>query len=220
MPRIFIGTFLSFEDQQKLAHIAAENHRLEEIWQLKPRWTKASKLHLTWLFIGSIDDQLVPKLSSTLTRTLSDRAKILGKEGRKELLVEFNKPEAWPSARKPRMVVLSSERVQKEVHVLASTIRKGLIPFFTEETEQEHNLEFRPHLTIIRLDRRIKDTSNDQEKIDRIQVPEFDPRLDVLAIKSLKETLPLKLKISEICVIESHSRRGADDYKIVSSVKI
>lgn len=213
MPRLFIGTFISRTEQQKLSVLPRQNEHLETFWRRKPRWVKPEKLHLTWLFLGDVDENLVGKVGSTLHKVLYERGVTQDDTEKKDLLIEFTKPEVWPSSRKPRMIVLTNQAKAPDLHALARTIRTGLIPFYTEETEQEHNQEFRPHITILRLDRRVE---NPPEKIAFQQ--KVDPRVEPSAINSLAEVLPVRLRVTEVCLIESHL--GGHDYKVLETVRI
>lgn len=212
MPRLFIGTFLNREDQRKLAVLPSDNEHLENLWQRKPRWVKPAKLHITWLFLGSVEDSLVAKVGSTLHKIIYERYKMQNEEDRQDLFMEFNKPEVWPNSRKPRLIVIANKPIPREVESLSRTIRTGLIPFYTEQTEKEHNQDFKPHVTLLRLDRRIETPA---EKLD---IHRVETRVDTGAINSLDEALPIRLKVDEVCLVESQV--GGFDYKILDTVRL
>ncbi len=212
MPRLFIGTFLSQDDQQKLSVLQSDNEHLESLWERKPRWVKPVKLHITWLFLGSVEQNLVAKLSSTLHKVIYERNKMQNDEDRKDLVMEFTKPEVWPNSRKPRLIVVANKPIPRAVESLARTIRTGLIPFYTAQTEQEHNQDFKPHVTLMRLDRRIE-TPADKLAFHRVEI-----RVDPTAINSLDEALPIKLKVEDVCLVESNV--NGDDYKILDTVRL
>lgn len=210
MPRLFIGTFLSQKDQQRLAGLPAGNDHLQAQWERKPRWVRPAKLHVTWLFLGSVDQKLVSKVSSTLHKVIYEYKKIDDERG--PLSMDFTKPKVWPDSRKARVIVVESKPIPRKVESLARAIRTGMIPFYTEQTEQEHNQEFKPHVTLMRLDRRIETPS------EKLAFHRVETRVDVGAINSLDEVLPIHLNIENVCLVESHL--NGDDYKILDSVSL
>ena len=208
MSRLFVGTFLDHEDQEKLSILRDQNSHLDELWQRKTRWVRASKLHLTWLFLGNVQDELIPKVAQTLDKVLKDRRRV----GSEKIALSFSKIEVWPAPRKPRMIVLSNNPTPIAVSSLARTIRTGLIPFYTEEAEQEENRDFRPHITLVRLDRR----NEEQPKT----YPNIAPKVDAGAIHNLKDLLPVELEIKNVCLIQSHLGKGSNDYEILEKFPI
>ncbi|HEY9714625.1 MAG TPA: RNA 2',3'-cyclic phosphodiesterase [Chroococcales cyanobacterium] len=203
MSRLFVGTFLDEKDQEKFAPLPQKNGHLEDLWKRKTRWVKAVKLHLTWIFLGEVEDELVPKVSSTLKKILRERKH----PKNEQISIDFSALKVWPTPRKPRMIVLSNEPGPKEVLSLARTLRTGLIPFYSEETEQEHNQEFRPHITLLRLDRR----KDEDKKIG----PNISPKVDPSVIHAIDGVIPVHLKVNNICLVKSHLGEGNNDYEVL-----
>ena len=83
MPRLFIGTFLEPTEQERFASLPIINEHLEAKWQRKPRWVKPDKLHVTWLFLGSIEKELVDKVQTALRALVTERRQALRKRRRK-----------------------------------------------------------------------------------------------------------------------------------------
>jgi 2'-5' RNA ligase len=210
MPRLFIGTFVNQPEQDKLAKIAAANKDLEKIWHRRPRWVASEKLHVTWLFLGNVDAHLIAKVRSTLTKVIHERN--LGRaDEERTFTMEFSKPEVWPSARRPRVLVVANQPVSKAAYTLGRSIRTGLIPFYSEETELEHNLEFKPHVTLMHLDRRHEASP---AKGLATSVP---PRVEPSALREIELYLPIQLDVTEVCLIESH---GGKEYKVLERVSL
>ena len=210
MPKLFIGTFLTQADQQRLASLPGDNEHLESLWERKLRWVRPVNLHITWLFLGSVDPKLVSKLSSTLHKIVYERSKI--DDDRGEVVMDFTKPSVWPNSRKARVIVVENQPIPARVENLARAIRTGLIPFYTEQTEQEHNQEFKPHITLMRLDRRVE-TPAEKLAFHRVEM-----RVDPKSINSLDELLPIHLAVENVCLVESVGEGG--DYKILDAVNL
>lgn len=210
MPKLFIGTFLTQADQQRLAALPGENEHLESLWERKLRWVRPVNLHITWLFLGSVDPKLVSKLSSTLHKIVYERSKI--DDDRGEVVMDFTKPSVWPNSRKARVIVVENQPIPARVENLARAIRTGLIPFYTAQTEQEHNQEFKPHVTLMRLDRRVE-TPAEKLAFHRVEM-----RVDPKSINSLDELLPIRLVVENVCLVESDGEGG--DYKILDAVNL
>lgn len=197
-------------DQQRLARLPGLNEHLETVWARKLRWVKPINLHITWLYLGAVDRSLVSKVSSTLQKVVYERNKIV--EDRGDVTMSFSKPSVWPDSRKARVLVVESHPVTSKVEQLARSIRTGLIPFYSEVTEKEHNQEFRPHVTLIRLDRRVE-TPAEKLSFHRVEM-----RVDPNEINSLDEVLPIELTVENVCLVESDGKGG--DYRILDSVKL
>jgi 2'-5' RNA ligase len=203
---------LNDAEQARLAALPAGNEHLEHLWQRKPRWVKPDKLHVTWLFLGNVDKSLVDKVSSTLQKLVAERRLTLKDDEEKTFTLEFNKPEVWPSSRRPRLIAIANKPICKGANSLARSIRTGLIPFYTEETEQEQNREFNPHVTLIRLDRRVENPT------DKLVFTSVTPKVDPQAINKLGNYLPIKLPVEEVCLVESQV--SGHYYKILEKVKL
>ncbi len=148
--------------------------------------------------LGSVDPKLVSKLSSTLHKIVYERSKI--DDDRGEVVMDFTKPSVWPNSRKARTIVVESKPIPAKVENLARAIRTGLIPFYTAQTEQEHNQEFKPHITLMRLDRRVE-TPAEKLAFHRVEM-----RVDTKSINSLDELLPIRLAVENVCLLKATAR--------------
>ena len=66
MARLFVGTFLGQEEKERIALASQENID----GPVKLRWAKVEKLHVTWLFLGDVAEDLIPSVTDALSRSL------------------------------------------------------------------------------------------------------------------------------------------------------
>jgi 2'-5' RNA ligase len=172
--RIFIGTFLAPQEQQRLGQLKdSYDGQLSADWQCKIRWVRPEKLHLTWLFIGDVSPEHIAEITGICQRAA---------ESHPPSQLTFTTLTFWPSARGARMIVLTPDVVLDEVIQLQSAVKRQCVKF-AEKTDKR----YRPHVTLMRFD-----------GVDRKQ------RLVIPADVPLVEYMPVPLKINSISVIESH----------------
>lgn len=206
MSRLFIGTFVSESDQQKIATLQQQNQTLEETWERKLRWVKPEKIHMTWIFLGSVSADLVQPISDMLSNLVS---KELSKHtSRDPLKIEFDHAEIWPDSRKPRQVVLRPNAVDERILQIAKTLRTGLLEFYFEQSQKEEVRTFKPHLTMLRVERR-----QESGRFSRGS----SPRPKLSDIKGMDAVTPLVLDLNKIALIESQIGKGAS-YKVLHEV--
>lgn len=187
--RVFIGTFLSSEQQQSLAELKALHPNLPELWHMKLRWVKAKKLHLTWLFIGNIDEAALLAIKNKLGEIVSHH---------RYMTLSYEHGEFWPSPKKARQLVLVPQVISQEAMALFKSISSELSNFVTKHDEQQ----FRPHITLLRLEHFRYDFS--------MTMPRCLP--EVTDLSKLERYLPLVQKIDSVSLIESHLGGQGDDY--------
>jgi 2'-5' RNA ligase len=209
MTRLFIGTFVSQSDQEKIGALQQQNSQLDEKWKRKIRWVKPEKLHMTWLFLGAVGDDLIQPVSDMLANLV---AKELGKEQeRRPMKISFEKCEIWPDARKPRQVVIRPDDVDERIMNLARTLRNGLLEFYFDQSEKEESRSFRPHVTLLRVERR-------QQEPQRFTRP-TTIRLKTSDIEGVDAALPVVLNLDKIALVESHMGKNST-YQILHEVPI
>jgi len=206
MTRLFIGTFVAQADQQKVAELHRLNSQLDEIWKRKVRWVKPEKLHMTWIFLGSVTNDLVQPVSDMLANLI---AKELGTEQeRRPMTIAFDKCEVWPDTRKPRQIVLRPTVVDERILNLARTLRTGLLEFYFDQSEKEEGRSFRPHVTLLRVERRQEPQRFTRPTATRIS-----------DIEGLEVALPIVLSLDKIALVESHMGKNSA-YQILHEVPI
>lgn len=149
MPRVFVGSFLSPEDQQRLVRFTERNTHLSQAWGRKIRWVRSEKLHMTWLFIGSVEDAHVPNIQHDLRRTIEN---FLRTTALASIDLSFTRAEIWPNKRKPRQLVLVTDVIPPVVSDVARDIKKALRSYITEEQKEKDDRPYRPHITLGRFD--------------------------------------------------------------------
>ncbi len=136
--RLFIGTFLSVEEQDRLDF---DFHQiLISTWKIKLRRVRAAKLHLTWIFLGDLDingETRARELLQTIGSTL----------GACELL--YTGFELFPSSRNPRLIALTPDSVSEGCVEVSNRIRKEM----TSLCQKKERDRFHPHITVIRFPR-------------------------------------------------------------------
>ena len=172
--RLFIGTFLPPADQQRISALQRFNDQLASEWNYQLRWVRPEKLHLTWLFLGLVDSNLVDEVASKLGTVLAAQS---------ALELTYTQPVIWPSPKHPRHFVLGPASVPEPVRSLNSQITAELEQYVHSQAEE--HATYKPHITLFRLD----------QGSGSINVPSWFP---------LGTTVPLKQSIEQIDLIESH----------------
>lgn len=181
--RLFVGTFLSPNQQESLGHLAEHKTELESQWHCRVRFVKPNKLHLTWLFLGDVDIARIPRIEAKL-QVIS--------EASQALLMNYDQVEFWPSAKSPRMVVLTPGVIPASVQEMASLVAKQLEVYVSKPIN--HN--YRPHITLARLER-------DSLAGSTIEVPDWF---------AAQCKLPLGHNIAKVELIESELGKSGDQY--------
>jgi RNA 2',3'-cyclic 3'-phosphodiesterase len=127
--KIFIG--INIPDKAKKRLISAT-----EKWQDLPiKWTREDKLHLTLLFLGYLDEDLIPEICEKVRKA---------SENEDTFDLEFDSIEIAPSPEKPQMVWLlgkSNENLLKIYEKLEKELGLYVAP----------KKSFRPHITLGRI---------------------------------------------------------------------
>lgn len=194
MSRLFVGTFLSPEQQERLGTIAAADERLSHLWHRKLRWVKPKKLHLTWYFLGNVAEPAIKTIEERLREAVGELS---------STELKYERLEVWPSAKMPRQFVLTPSVVPDGVKEIVESVRsrlKGLVP------DPDYKA-FKPHITLMRFDRLPKNV----QKPPAIQLPENFPSDGIL---------PIVHQIGEIALIESHLGSRSDEYEAIFKVPL
>lgn len=145
MPRVFVGTFLPEDGRASVGALARDNSHLSESWHTKVRWVDQSKLHMTWIFLGDIQDDLIPEVSTAL-------GKAVGRCRQEGLLdIEYDRFELWPNERKARLGVITPSMVPNQIITVDKTLKEALRAFLPKSERQNERTDFRPHITILRF---------------------------------------------------------------------
>lgn len=196
--RLFVGTFLSAEQQELLGRLKGASERLAADWGMRLRWVKPVKLHMTWIFLGSTEAGLIPDISGRLAAMVSEHG---------PMETSYDRVEFWPSARKPRQLVMIPSVVPEALRGLSDRIRTELAEF----CEKPEDRPFRPHLTLLRFDHHDQSGRGKRPENRRLDLPHwFDPA----------DFLPLVHEIRQVSLIESHMGKGNDDYEVLEDFRL
>jgi 2'-5' RNA ligase len=198
MARLFIGTFLELSDQQRLAKLHELNSELGGLSSmLNIRWTKSSKLHMTWLFLGEVEKNRIQYIEKMLRHVLT------AQKLKAKLEVVFDTIKIWPGQHNPRYAVLVPETVIPEIQSLQQLIKTELAQD-VQAGHREIKKRFKPHITLMRLE-----TKNSQPLHSK-----------GLKINSLENILPIILSIKNICLVESKLGDAKEEYRILSTCSL
>jgi len=128
--KIFIGVDLPTEVKKRLTQ------KVEQWKGLPVRWSKEENLHLTLIFLGYVDDELI----FDVCKKVKDAV-----EKMEAFDIELSKIELGPTQDKDARVVWFTGKSNQELKVLAESIEKELGIF------RENKKEFKPHITLGRV---------------------------------------------------------------------
>lgn len=189
--RLFVGTLLPDEELDLLSRLRDElEPRLARWWHCKLRWVKPSKLHTTWLFLGSCDDATQKEVNARLE---SAAAQLHSTE------LKYDSIELFPNKSHPVALVLLPASIPEGVKQISALLRKDIGQF----CEKKEDRPFRPHLTLLRFPKDL------HEKLIW-----KDNEL------KLEEYLPLTQTFKSFSLIESHLGQSRDGYEILRDYQL
>lgn len=214
--RLFLGTFLTPEDQSRIVDGKRTLEPLLAQWNCKLRWVKPEKLHMTWLFMGDCDLETENAIIATIEKMVAcssptdiecasafsstDKgcAPASSPENKEELssakyTIDFDSFDFFPNQKRAKLMALLPTAVSPELMLRVKGLRKVLLPF-CQKTESE---DFNPHITIFRFPR---------DNRQRFVLPEG---IDKTVFGSVQ------LSASQLCLIHSHFGSDGDDYRIL-----
>ncbi|PWT97122.1 MAG: hypothetical protein C5B53_08495 [Candidatus Melainabacteria bacterium] len=216
MPRLFLGSFLSSEQQAAFGFLKHVNGGLGNEWHCQVRWVAAEKLHLTWLFVGHLQEQAGLDLKEAIGQLMK------GIHLSGELSLSFDRLEAWSVRGSPRHVVLVPGQPDEQFVALAEHLRRGLTRFIAEDSKKQASHPLVPHITLMRLSPHGHERASlpltfaveSDHPLQHRRKMEAD-HLDFRQIKGLPELLPLKQKLDVLSLIESYSQADSHRYRIL-----
>lgn len=199
--RLFVGTYLDAEPALVVSKLKQMNGELSGRWHLKARFVPLQKLHLTWLFLGDVERDLIESVKSDLKNTIEK-----WKQKNQSFQIAYDQIEVWPSLKLPRVLVLESTKECSPAETLNSAIEEGLGKYCERSDKVQRFKRFRPHLTVCRFspDANQKGTGRPKRSLTDIETPE--------------DLFPLIHKIETISLIESHLNTGADGYASIQDI--
>ncbi len=135
--RLFVAVDLDPAVNQRVAELIA----LHAPRAPKARWVKPEKLHVTLVFLGNVEDALVPQVEAAVQA---------GAQAHAPLTLHARGAGGFPSKTRPRVLWLGLEGDLAPLAALQATLSQHLVPL---GYEPEHR-EYRPHLTLARAPER------------------------------------------------------------------
>jgi 2'-5' RNA ligase len=216
MSRLFLGTFLPEEDQARLRIVQQKNRELESRWNCRVRWVQPTKLHLTWLFLGDIEEARIAELE----------------KGIEQIRPEFFSPgdlvydrmEVWFGRDLPRHLVLTPSQMSDKLVRLVTLVRTKLIDFVAEDYRQQAKNQFRPHVTLMRFQKLSGEDPRLPLETKANGLHPFAERrklrtkeLPAGAIEGMADVLPIKHALDCLELISSNQAGSSHAYSIVKS---
>ncbi|MDI6883270.1 MAG: RNA 2',3'-cyclic phosphodiesterase [Patescibacteria group bacterium] len=191
--RIFIAINLPEGIKRELENLEKEIAALfpEELRGTMIKWVKKENLHLTLLFIGSVPDPAIPKISQIIKEIAQKQPSFSLKFNK----LSYGPPRIIP----PRLIWLDLER-KKELLELAEKLKKEMkIAGILRKAEQR---EFSPHITLARI------RTWQWRQIAPEERPEVEREID------------LNFEVKSVEVMESVLKRTGAEYFVLESIKL
>ena len=199
MKRIFVAINLPEEIKNKIGEEKKEIKELfpEELRETMFKWVKKENLHITLLFIGYINEKILPQLNLTVKKII---------EGFKSFSLKLEKITYGPPASAgrpkiipPRLIWLDIEK-KPDLLELAQKLKQGVEK--TGILNRYEKREFSPHITLARI------KTWQWRKIE----PEERPKID--------KKINLNFEVNSIEIMESKLKRGSSEYTVLESFKL
>ena len=146
--RLFIGTHVEFPI------ISEENiTKLYEYFPCPMKFIEKPNIHLTWKFIGEIENEKLYEIQAIVEEVI---------EKRFDILINFDKFEIWPSGKRPSLMVLTGKDLNNNATKLYQKLDKKLEKLKIPREKRN----FLPHITIARF--KIK-----QRPVEKFVLPEW-----------------------------------------------
>ena len=199
MIRTFIAADLPESVREELARIQAEL-RTEKF---KFRWVKPENIHLTLIFLGEVDPEMLEGISDAVANTARCYAPIhLATQGLG----------VFPGIKRPRIIWVGMSREVKILRELKSSLDRTLLKINGLKFKPERR-PFRAHLTLGRAKGRIDGRKLAVAMNRLIEVPSAPLIIDAIHVfkSDLRASGAVYTKLNS-CILarENDSRRGAE----------
>jgi len=144
--RLFIGSFVNISD-------LVEDEVREKIFEFlnyKVSKVKEGNFHITWKFLGEVENACVPKINEVLEQNTS----LI-----KNFQICFNAISLWPDKNKPKILVVEGVDITGQTELFVEWLNRSLCcpgSGFGFEMEKR---KFKPHVTLARfknIERKLK----------------------------------------------------------------
>ncbi len=131
--RLFVGVWLSQAMRDEvIRYINIAREQFEGF-----KWSTPGQLHFTLKFLGEVEENKVPGLTSALDRAVMKR---------QPFELKLGEPGRFPERGMPRILWIGLSAGEKELSLLAGAVEEACI----QAGFQAENRPFTPHLTIAR----------------------------------------------------------------------
>lgn len=205
MARLFVGTFLDADKAATLGNLKHLNSGLSERWQIKARFVPLPKLHLTWLFLGDVEESRIGDLKVDLEAIIDDWKRTKDNHA---FQIEYDRLAVWSSLKSPRVLVLESTSECPRAESLNREISRGLSKYCDRSEKVQRFKRFRPHLTVCRFspDRNQRTEDSVRRTLSDFQLPE--------------DFFPLQHHIGTVSLIESQLNAGPNSYSSIFDIAL
>ncbi|MBA3856983.1 MAG: hypothetical protein C0507_08765 [Cyanobacteria bacterium PR.3.49] len=201
--RLFVGTFLDAQSASAVANFKSLNPDLSQKWQLKARFVPLPKLHLTWLFLGDVEQDLLENVKTDLEETIRVWKE---SENGSAFEISYDSLVVWSSLKSPRVLVLESTGACPPATSLNQAINIGLGNYLDKSDKMERFDRFRPHLTICRFSPDSRMKTKTRRNLDDVQTAE--------------NLFPLPHRIDTVSLIESDLKSGPNGYSSILDISL
>lgn len=154
------------------------------------RWEPMEKFHATIKFLGNVEEQILPKLISTIEHSLKEFS---------PFTLTFSGLGCFPHPDRPRVIWIGCQNVDGVLQRIKETLDSVLLPFGVEREDRP----FHPHVTL----GRVKSMKNVRLLIPTLQSLTFNSTaIECRGIMLMKSTL--KPQGSEYSLIHTFELTG------------
>ncbi len=188
------------------------NEHLSALWRSRLKWVKESKLHLTWLFLGDMQNERITELSQRISQLIESRNQQI------ESALIYDCLELWGRRGAPRNLVLTPQDADQSFLNFVKIARKELSEFASTEVVHQANTDWKPHITLLRL----PDATKTLPAITKISSNKSHrsskgKELPASIITGLADLLPLNHAIDSVSLIESKEEDGSHKYNALET---
>ena len=136
--RLFLGTYA----EPQIIYSNIDPAKLQEYWNCSMKFVEPENIHLTWKFIGNIEEDKVDNLINAVKECMDTSL---------DIKIKFQEFVIWPNGKFPRQLVL----IGKDLNGDGAQLYKSLNNNLVEVGLQKEKYSFKPHITVARF--RIKE---------------------------------------------------------------
>ncbi|MCF8060906.1 MAG: RNA 2',3'-cyclic phosphodiesterase [Deltaproteobacteria bacterium] len=133
-----IRSFLAFSLPAEIRSVVEQAHEALKDASRDVKWVRPASIHLTVVFLGSVDEEAIPDLSRAARGVCAEFG---------PFRLAVRGAGFFPNPRRPRVIWLGLEGDVERMGMLRDALQEALAPFGIEPERRP----FRPHLTLGRF---------------------------------------------------------------------